>query len=195
ESSSPTEIRIAYFASDNAADGGVADGGGGVQNVPLHVSLTMTSLSGWPPLPVGARVWLTKDPAGEPPPVTFLAPANEAVTVRDKKGGRLLVAAALNKPTAIEIAQGSESCTEVYGACMETYWTLLVHGDTEVLVRSGETATVPIGGVACDVSVYEISTSGTNCGGDVPLGTTTRVGIKAQDLAAAGAKLDVGAAP
>jgi hypothetical protein len=193
ERSSPTELVVAYFASKNTADGGVAGGAG---ELPLHVSLDLiASFCPWAQLPPGARVWLTKDPAGLPPPPFGLAQPNEAVAVRDKKDGRLLVASALNKPAAVETAPGSPTRTSGDQSCMTIHGSLIIHGDTDVVIGDGEVATVPIGGFACDVSVYDSTLSGTGCGGDVPIGLQTRVSIKAQDLAAAGATLDVGAPP
>jgi hypothetical protein len=74
---------------------------------------------------------------------------------------------------------------------MTTHRSLIVHGDTDVVIGDGDTATVTISGIACDVSISDETLAG-YCGGDVPLGTSTRISIKAQDLAAAFATLDGG---
>jgi hypothetical protein len=218
ERSTPAELVLAFYAADATPDGGAgADGGAastdggaaGERGLPLHATIQGLYLGTAvaPTLPLGAQVWLTKNPAGDPPPSMFnQARAPGAFTVRDGSQGTILLAGSFDAPTPIPTSPGSRSCTETHGqvACVvqqTTYGSLDVHGDTTVLVGDGETATVSLRGVAYDVSVVSESTTSTligmTCGGGnvpPPYGAVS-VNLKAQDLATRAAKLAAAKAP
>ena len=157
-----------------------------------------------PIFPVGAKVWLTKNPAAES---TLFYPQPSSIVVRDRQGGTLLFAAVRNteppltSPVVLSAvsddcaAMGANFCTR---NATVTHQTVAIHGDTAVTVRDGETTVVTIGGIAYDVSVLARRTSSPAGSGSCPdyyppIGVS--LDVWARDLASRIAGLEVGALP
>lgn len=141
-----------------AADGGAPDGGsdggalnaGAVGALPLH--LFISDLPTKAIFPLGTRVWLTWDAGsrggfGPAPPFSY--------SVRDRKDGRLLLAAARPAEASLfaplTFDDEKVTCETPYddgcAAGTVTYSSFDVHGDATVTIDDGQTATVKAGGV------------------------------------------------
>ena len=129
---------------------------GGAGELPLHVLIQ--GLPAKATFPIGAKVWLTKSAA---PPVGFGFPPPWWYSVRDKKDGRLLLAAEKDVTATLfaplTFDGGVASCTTAYddgcGSGTATYSHVGVHGDTTVAIEDGQSATVPVGGIDYTVGV------------------------------------------
>lgn len=148
---------------------------------PMHAMLT-----GADPLPVltvGAQVWLSKNPAGDPvdQPI-YYPPPSWSVAVRDAQGGRLLIGAAYNptgtiaSPVPLGNTIGMCTTTDPDGCNSGgkiTYSTVDVLGDATVTIADGQTATVAIGGVDYDVRIsaaWPVAGPSAHCGDWQPIG-------------------------
>jgi hypothetical protein len=177
--------------------------------VPLPMHASLRRLDRMPmPLPLGAQVWLTKNPAGDPVDQPFYyPPPSWSIAVRDGQDGRLLLGAAYNPTGAIEspVALGtlSAACTtddpdgcNRYGT--RTYSTVDVLGDATVSIADSQTATVAIGGIDYDVRVSaQRVVAGTQSGGCADWQAIGGLAIDAQakDLTSLAASLPAGAVP
>lgn len=177
-------------------------------SLPMHTKIS--NLGATPLFPIGAKVWLSKAPGGEPVSsgnFPFPPPQPWSIAVRDRQGGRLLFGAAYNPsndvPSPIALGAVTPSCTTVSpDPCLKganvTYSTVDVLGDKTVTVRDSETSIVPIGGFDYDVRVtaqkLAIPPGGVSCLDYSPSSGVT-VEVRARDLAALVGTLEVGAAP
>src|SRR4029079_8860661 len=119
-----------------------------------------------PHFPTGARVWFTLTPLAIP--FTF-GPSQQAMAIRARQGGALLLGSIRETPPPFEepisIRGVSPGCVEPYqNSCFPgatvTHQVVEIAGDTTVNIADGRWGTVPIGGVAYDVSVFAKSVSG-----------------------------------
>jgi hypothetical protein len=162
-----------------------------------------------PIMPVGARVWLTKNRAGEQMEEKLShGTLPWALSVRTSQGGRLLFGALHNTTDAVgvpvTIGAIQPICSTPYPqACHQdgviptmTYRSVEIVGDATVTVASGHTAQVAIDGVAYDVvAEAEAVTDALDGCGDVWGLELLRVTVQAHDMAALVAGLDVGEPP
>ncbi|HET6284430.1 MAG TPA: hypothetical protein VFH73_25965 [Polyangia bacterium] len=183
-------------------------GGGTANALPMHAKIT--ELSPMPRLPIGAKVWLSKVPAGEAVsrgtfPFPPLPPWS--ISVRERQGGRLLFGAAHNPsnevPSPIALGAVKPYCTTASpDMCLQgvsvTYATVDVTGDRTVAVHDSETSIVPIGGFDYDVRVtaqeLTFSADAAPCL-DYSPSTGVSVDVRARDLGTLIKTLEVSAPP
>ena len=192
ERSSATELVMAFTPTD-ARDAGATSA------LPLHARIH--GLSPMPAFPLGARVWLSKSPAGDPP-FSFFGPASWSIAVRDKQGGRLLFGAAKEPAKAAFAPLSFDNvravCSGAYSdSCASgsvTHSSVEVHGDTAVVITDGQTRAVRAGGVDYDVTVMarDITTTNVRCA-DYYAYDGLAVDVRARDLGPLVAGLEVGA--
>ena len=135
---------------------------GAADTTAVHAKLS--GLNPMPILPRGAKLWLSKNPAGNfPVAPPYNPPSSWALTVRDRRGGTILFGAVRNAPdqTSVPIATGSVTpicvaknpfCSNAAGNKV-TYSAVEVQGDTPVTIGDNQTATVRLGGVDYYVTV------------------------------------------
>jgi hypothetical protein len=165
-----------------------ADGG-----APLPVHAEITQLTPMPILPVGARVWLSKLPAGNQPSFSFsLQPW--ALSLRNRQGGDLLFGMSRDAQdqaaSPVRVGAPTPRCSgpnpDFCGpGSVVTYEAVEVRGDRDVVVGDSETAVVPIGGIDYDVRVgAQHSTQPTSgvCGDYFPPNGVS-LDVRAHDLA------------
>lgn len=176
--------------------------------LPMHVSLQRYDRTPMPMLPLGAQVWLSKNPAGSPVDQPFYyPPPSWSIAVRDQQNGRLLLGAVYNPtdaiPSPVPISSAADSCTtddpdwcNRYGT--RTYSAVDVHGDTTVSIADSQTGTVAIGGIDYDVRVSaQLVRAGTQGGGCADWQAIGGIAIDAwaTDLAGLAAALPTGPLP
>lgn len=186
ERSVPTELVLAF--------------GGAPGTAPLFHS-KFWGLQPLPVLPVGAKVWLTKSLAGDPPFRAFGVPPPWSFAIRDAKDGHILVGAASKPgkeaPPPIPFDNVQTSCTDAYkDECVAgtvVYSTVDVHGDVPVTIADNETRTVPLGGVDYDVTMMARTITATS-GGCADYFVMDGIGmeVRAKDPAPLVAALEVG---
>ena len=180
-------------------------GGGAGMGVTVASHATITRMDPMPIFPVGAKVWLTKNPAKEP--IVF-NPSPWSIAVRDRQGGALLFGAVrsatppLTSPVMVSgvtddcISTGMDICAR---NTIVTHQTVAIQGDRAFTVRDGETAVVTIGGIDYDVSVvaqhtFTAPSSTPLCADSYgPIGVS--LDVRARNLASLIAGLEVGALP
>jgi hypothetical protein len=163
--STPVTDAGADTGADSSTDTGAdssTDAGAASSRLPVHVSIS--GHNPVPLFPLGAHVWLSKDPIVDPeqPKLGDLfGPQPWSFSVRDRAGGRLLFGAARgsssNVLSAIPVDHVTPDC-ELTLPCSLTngtaiYSRLDVHGDVTVSIADSETAIVPIGGFDYEVRV------------------------------------------
>ena len=119
--------------------------------LPMHVELRQ--MSPMPRLPVGARVWLSKHPAGNQSQPTYFGVTPWALSVRNREGGDPLFGLSRNSPrhhlrAGPRRRGGSGVRPRPPSSCAPgsfvTYGSVEILGDRTVVVGDGETAVVPI---------------------------------------------------
>ncbi|MGO9288925.1 MAG: hypothetical protein ACLP66_10180 [Polyangia bacterium] len=165
----------------------------------------LSGLSPMPILPLAAKVWLSKNPAGNSPcMVEFGPPCPWALTVRDQQGGTILFGAALDTTmssgvalttadqTSAPIATGTMTpiCVGANPLCpwaagnKVTYLAVEVQGDTPVTIADSQTATVRLSGVDYSVRVtaQEVTVDPSGCMADYVANSQLSVDVQAKDL-------------
>ena len=162
ERSTKTELVIAFSPAAMAAP---QDGGAGTPP-PMHAVLNANAPM--PGFPLGARVWLYKSTAGNPPSAPFSGPQPWTIAVRDSEGGHLIIGAGKEPDGTALIPFGlstAATCTSPYSDhCVNgsaVYSSLDVHGDMDVTIADAETRTVRVGGLDYDVMVMARDIAGT----------------------------------
>jgi hypothetical protein len=148
--STSSELQLS-FESSPGADAGA----------PILRSVGLSGLDPMPLFPVGARVWLSKDPAGNPRYSPLYGGPGSALSIRDREGGRLLLGAAFNDngPAApFAVSPGTDVCSDANPVCplpgsRVFYQAVDVHGDSTVTIEDSQTATVQLDGLDYDVRV------------------------------------------
>jgi hypothetical protein len=194
ERSTTTELVLAYAAAADPAAGAAAP------VVPTHAIIT--GFADTPVFPVGAKVWFTRDPGAAPLPV-FAAPPPNLFVIRDKQGGRILLASSSLGATPIPATVGAQTCSGAYrDLCLTakiTSFAVDVQGDTKVTISDGAVKTVPVGGFGYDISALDfgVTADGSQpmCGDYFGPGAGLYVSMRAQDLSALQTKLETGPAP
>jgi hypothetical protein len=173
---------------------------------PQHV--TIGGLDPMPILPLGARVWLTKQDVPKLYNPFFEVPS-WAISIRDRQDGQILFGgfkidlrdAAAPLPTGAPVAIGvvTPGCSEATVNSCEgatiTYLDVDVLGDSPQRIGHGETRSVTVGGVTYDVAIRAWEVTGqptasfcSDTGYSDSIGAT----VVAHDLAAAISGVDVG---
>ena len=101
---SNAEDMVITFMPARAADAGAP--------LPMHVEIRQ--MSPMPRLPVGARVWLSKRPAGNQSEPWYSGVAPWALSVRTRQGGDLLFGLSRNAPDTISRAGPRRRCAVRY---------------------------------------------------------------------------------
>lgn len=128
--------------------------------------MKLTGLNPMPRLPVGSRVWLSKDRAGA---ATTLPPYQRtpgfAWTLRTEEGGAVLMGAAVNSTSAaapVSLSEREDSCSdphppycfsEVEGDAQMIYESVLVEGDVPLRLEDSGSGVVMLDGRPYDVRV------------------------------------------
>jgi hypothetical protein len=155
--------------------------------------------------PVGAKVWLKKDPVAYK--TGFFLPAPDtSLSVFTKKDGTLLLgdasASEASGVTAAGLLPLEEKgktrrpyANECATGTLETT-TFEVKADTTVTITDGQTRVARVGGVDYDLGVVarRFDFSSTTCADYVPYGWF-QLSVRARDLAALVSTLELGAAP
>ena len=172
-----------------------------------HVKVS--GLSPMPILPPGARVWLTKNRAGEQvEPRMSHGTLPWAISVRNAQGGRLMFGALHNTTDAVGVPVTVGAVEELcamsypqachYGDVVPTlhFRSVEIVGDTTVRIATGHTASVAIGGADYDVSVRAelLTDAHDGCGDNWGL-ETLDIAVQAHDLADLVARVEVGEPP
>ena len=176
-------------------------GTSGGTTLPMHAEIAR--MQPMPILPVGARVWLSKFPAGnpQPPPLSFV-PLPWALSLRSRQGGALLFGMSRDaqEQTAapVRVRAPVVICTEANPdpcgpGSLVSYGAVEVQGDRGVVVADSETGVVPMGGIDYDVRVgaqRSTPTTGGACGDYYPPNGMS-LDVRAHDLAPLAAALTV----
>jgi hypothetical protein len=210
EGSTNDELLL-YFVLTGATGGtgGTGpDGGLPASNQAMHASII--GLDPMPLLPPGAKLWLSKDPAGkQETDVLMYGIAPWSISVRNRQGGDLLFGAARNDFNAaaspVRIGAVTPDCTAANvnpsgctpGASV-TYSSVEVEGDAPVVIHDSVPGTVTLGGIEYDVraTAQKLSAAGVTCM-DYHSWDDSGVAldVRAKNLAALVAALDVGDPP
>jgi hypothetical protein len=220
ERSTSTDLYVYFDPSQSggtpdggAPDGGTAnDGGGDGSAAPVsgfHVKLR--GLSPMPLFPLGAKVWLSKSPAGnqiDDPSVSGIEPW--ALSIKDGKDGHVLLGATRNffapsPATPLQLTSVSPVCTSadpLPPACVLNgtiqYSSAIALGDNMgYRLVDSQTTTVPIQGVNDAVTMtaqQEYGTISSTCP-QYQLPGGVALDVQATDLATRAYTLDVGALP
>jgi len=206
ERSTAAELVLYFQPATPATDAG-ADAGTASSQLPMHVGIS--GQDPMPLFPLGARVWLSKDPVVDP---AWPIPGDVSTTqqpwsfsVRDRSGGRLLFGAARGSSgelrSPIQVDHLTPVCEDVVARSCGTkkqtiYSRLDVHGDVTVSVGDSETAIVPIGGFDYEVRVSAREELSLNryCG-DYSKNDGVAVELRAVDLESLIASLQTGELP
>jgi hypothetical protein len=137
------------------ADAGVAADAGAPGPLPLHVMIS--SLKPLPPFPIGARVWLDKDPAEDLAQSFSSTPWQGALWIREHQRGRVLFGVSThpaNDAASPIIANNPSTLCETTGPCPRTRQRLDLHADTTVTLGDNEAGEVSIGGFAYEARLW-----------------------------------------
>jgi hypothetical protein len=163
ERSTEGELVLYYLPPPSPAPDGGGGGGAGMPPSPVGVHASLSGFRPMPLLPVGAQVWLSKNP-----PANQLADRHAygilpwGIAVRDKKDGRVLLGATRNFPDAVsapwQVGSPVPTCTGFdFSACGGrqdfVYSSVEVQSDVPVTLHDGESATMTFGGSAYDVKI------------------------------------------
>jgi len=208
---SASDKLILYFVLPGAtgSTGGTGpDGGLPAGSQDIHA--TITGLDPMPLLAPGAKLWLSKNPAGnQESDVLMYGIAPWSISVRNRQGGDLLFGAARNQFDAVaspvRIGAVTPDCTAANvnpsgctpGASV-TYSSVEVEGDTPVVIHDSVPGTVTLGGIEYDVraTVQKLSAAGAVCS-DYHSSDDSGVAldVRAKNLADLVAALEVGDPP
>jgi hypothetical protein len=159
---------------------------------PTLRSVTLSGLDPMPSFPIGAKVWLSKDPVGNPHYSPLYGGPGSALSIRDREGGRLLLGASFNSngPAApIAAGQRTDVCSDDNPTCPGKgsrmfYQSVEVLGDSTVTIGDSQTVSVQLDGLDYDVHVTARRVTG---GCDIPdyfpeLAGGVSVNVRAKDL-------------
>jgi hypothetical protein len=121
----------------------------------------LSGLDPMPVFPVGGKVWLSKDPVGDPYNSPLYGGWGWALSLRDREGGHLLLGAAfrIGGPAApIAWSPPTDVCAVDNSQCpgrgsQVFYQAVEVHGDSTVTIENGHTATMQLDGLDYEVRV------------------------------------------
>lgn len=125
--------------------------------------VSITAQRALPVLPVGAQLWLSKEPAGELPANDLPGPnPARAFSVRDRQGGKLLLGWSANSSSSaapIALGAASDVCAEQNPYCKAddarlVHQRLELLGDETVTLADGETGTLKLDGLEYDAHVF-----------------------------------------
>jgi hypothetical protein len=160
-------------------------------------------------LPVGARVWLKKDPSVEAVSTTEGAPRKPSLlSVRTAKDGTLLLGVASGSDASsitgtglLPMQEKGKSSRAHTSACARgtlVTTAFAVQGDTTVVITDGETRVARVGGVDYDVGLaarsFDAATLNPSCADYGPY-SWFQVSVRAHDLAALASALEVAQPP
>jgi hypothetical protein len=169
--------------------------------LPLHA--TISGLGATPLFTPGAKVWLKKNPAGDPSRTSPFGPvAGQSFSVYDKSGGRLLFGASDRVAGVLPSVPAANECTAPYddgcGTGTITYRSTEVLGDSSIVIADAETRVVPVGGFDYDVTVtwrtFDVAASSRCADYFGPPGGMA-MDVRARDLASLASKLATVALP
>jgi len=146
---------------------------GDTSTTPAH--LKISGLDPMPILPRGAKLWLSKNPAGEPiAGFGYFSAEPWAITVRTAKDGKILFGSAMNafdtRYAPLAIGAVIPICSDPNPDCRADstaqviYSQVTVLADTPQPISDGAERTVQIGGSDYSVRVSAQGFTGTNCG-------------------------------
>lgn len=177
ERSTSKELLL-YFVLPGATGGTGGTGpDSGLPASTQDIHATITGLDPMPLLPPGAKLWLSKSPAGnQESGVLMYGIAPWSISVRNRQGGDLLFGAARNEfnvaASPVQIGAVTPDCTAANvnpsgctpGASV-TYSSVEVEGDPPVVIHDSVPGTVTLGGIEYDVraTAQKLSAAGVTC--------------------------------
>ena len=161
---STSDKLVLYFVLPGATGG--TDGTGPDSGLPASTQDIHATITGLDPMPIlapGAKLWLSKNPAGnQESEVLMYGIAPWSLSARNRQGGDLLFGAARNQFDAVasplRIGTVTPDCTALdvdpYSCtpgASTTYSSVEVEGDTPVVIHDSVPGTVTLGGIEYDV--------------------------------------------
>jgi hypothetical protein len=158
-----------------------------------------------PVIPVGARLYLTKSPAVEPPS-RFATSVRWAWSLRDHEGGTLLMGSSWGAPSdpaaPVAVRVGSDSCVAPNSSCASAdaaifHEAVEVFADETILFEEGGVRSITIDGTKYLVEATSTREVGKSCLPDsvVKIEPTVLVNVVAEDLESLLENLEIGEPP